>query len=86
MCENSQLKILQINGLAPFRTKMQRNTDEKYASYDAFFVKTPLRPKLILHSTFLYLVNKLYSTLSVDFKSQFTISRKKTRKKLLVTL
>lgn len=40
MCVNSQLKILQINGLAPFRTKMQRNTDEKYASYDAFFVKT----------------------------------------------
>lgn len=40
MCENSQLKILKLNGLASFRTKMQRNTDEKYASYDAFFVKT----------------------------------------------
>lgn len=66
---------------------MQRNTDEKYATYDAFFVNTPLCPKSTLHSTFLYLVNKLYSTLSVDFKSQFTISRKKKRqeKKTSVT-
>lgn len=60
---------------------MQRNTNEKYPSYDAFFVNTPLHPKSILHSTFLYLVNKLYSTLSVDFKSQFTISRKKDKGK-----
>lgn len=64
---------------------MQRNADERNASYDVFFVYTPLWPKSILHSTFLYLENKLYSTLSVDFKSQFTISRKKTRENKLVT-